>query len=256
VIRRTLHPALAGIELVVFDKDGTLIDFSAMWAPWAVDLANALEAVTGRSLRAPLFQVLGFDPATGRTLPHGALAVTPMTELRRRIAEVLANDGGLTASAADRALDAVWHGPDPVESSVPLADLRLLLRTLRAFGIRVAIATSDDREPTLATLRSLGVANLIDAVVSADDEHEVKPAAAAVVHLCRALDVLPTATAVVGDSAADLTMGRAAKAGRVIGVLSGVGTAPELEPLADVILPSVAELVVPPGSVGRVGCRR
>jgi len=245
VIRGTLHPALAGIELVVFDKDGTLIDFSAMWTPWAVELANALEAATGRSLSAPLFELLGFDLATGRTLPHGALAVTPMTELRRRTAEFLAKDCGLAADAAEGALDAVWHGPDPVGSRVPLADLHLLFGTLRAFGIRVAIATSDDREPTLGTFHTLGVMGLIDAVVSADDELEVKPAAAAVVHLCRTLDVPPAATAVVGDSMADLTMGRVARAGRVIGVLSGVGTAAELEPLADVILPSVAELVVP-----------
>ena len=29
---------------VLFDKDGTLIDFNAMWATWLIDLAGRLES--------------------------------------------------------------------------------------------------------------------------------------------------------------------------------------------------------------------
>jgi hypothetical protein len=32
------------VELVVFDKDDTLIDFNAMWGDWITDLARHLEA--------------------------------------------------------------------------------------------------------------------------------------------------------------------------------------------------------------------
>jgi phosphoglycolate phosphatase-like HAD superfamily hydrolase len=38
-------------------------------------------------------------------------------------------------------------------------------------------------------------------------------------------------------------MGRAAGAGRVIGVLTGVAERSTLEPLADLVLPSIAELL-------------
>ena len=47
----------------------------------------------------------------------------------------------------------------------------------------------------------------------------------------------------VGDSMMDLQMARAAGAGRVIGVLSGVGVRDELEPLADVVIASIGDLV-------------
>jgi phosphoglycolate phosphatase len=47
---------------------------------------------------------------------------------------------------------------------------------------------------------------------------------------------------VVGDSPADLRMGRAAGVARTIAVLTGVGDVETLEPLADVVLPSIAEL--------------
>jgi phosphoglycolate phosphatase len=46
----------------------------------------------------------------------------------------------------------------------------------------------------------------------------------------------------VGDSLADLEMGRAAGAARVIGVLSGVSAREDLEPFADALLNSVADL--------------
>jgi phosphoglycolate phosphatase len=47
----------------------------------------------------------------------------------------------------------------------------------------------------------------------------------------------------VGDTSADLQMGRAAGAGMVIGVLSGAGPAEVLAPYADHLLASIADLV-------------
>ena len=58
------------------------------------------------------------------------------------------------------------------------------------------------------------------------------------------LGIEPSRTAIVGDSASDVAMGRAAGAGLVLGVLSGVGDTAELERYADEILPSIAELDV------------
>ena len=82
--RRCDRP-LDGIDLVVFDKDGTLIEFGSMWSGWAVALADG--AASGdRPVRrwTPLFAMLGYDPATGRVLPGGGLAATPMARLRER----------------------------------------------------------------------------------------------------------------------------------------------------------------------------
>ena len=46
----------------------------------------------------------------------------------------------------------------------------------------------------------------------------------------------------VGDSPHDLHMGRAAGAGLVVGVLTGVGTQEELVDIADMVVPSIADL--------------
>jgi phosphoglycolate phosphatase len=106
----------------------------------------------------------------------------------------------------------------------------------------VAVATSDDRDPTERTLAHLGLVDAIDALVCADDGIPVKPAPDMVLRLCAELGVEPGRTAVVGDSPADLRMGRAAGAGLVVGVLTGVGARSDLEPGADAVIGSVAEL--------------
>ena len=62
-----------------------------------------------------------------------------------------------------------------------------------------------------------------------------------VVALCDRFGIPPAATAVVGDLPADIGMGRAAGAGLVVGVRSGVGTDVDLR-AADVVIDSVADL--------------
>ena len=232
---------LDGIDLVVFDKDGTLIDFHAMWSAWPADLATRLEAATGRDLRAPLFAMLGYDAETERPVANGRLAAAPMTRIRDATLDVLL-DAGLSAPEAHAALAVAWHAPDPVELATPVTDLADLFGALRSSGRRIAVATSDDRAPTLRTLAAFGVGDLVDATLGADDRVQGKPAPDMVLAICGALGIAPGRTAVVGDSAADLSMGRAARVGRCIGVLSGVGTAADLAPLADVMLASIAEL--------------
>jgi phosphoglycolate phosphatase len=232
---------LLGIDLVIFDKDGTLIEFDAMWGGWAMDLAAALSDGTGLPIEASLFSMLGFDPVTGRVLPGGSLAATPMARLRERTRDLLV-EAGSTVALADAVLADAWHAPDPVELARPITDLGALFGRLRAGGRRIAVATSDDRDPTERTLAALGIHGWVEAMVCADDGVAVKPAPDMVLRLCEELGVPPERTAVVGDAPADLAMGRRAGAGLVIGVLSGVGDAEHLSPAADLVLRSVADL--------------
>jgi phosphoglycolate phosphatase len=215
-----------------------------MWSGWAETLADRLEAASGHALRAPLFAMLGYDAATGRVHTHGGLAATPMARLRDMTASVLVADG-VHADRAEAILASSWDAPDPVTSAHPLADLPDLMARLRVGGRRVAIATSDDREPTVRTLAALGIDGLVDAVFCADDGIAGKPAPDMVVAACVQLGVAPARTAVVGDSPADVAMGRAAGAGLVIAVRTGVGTDADLA-AADLVLESVGDLVATP----------
>ena len=237
-----LSHLLDGIELVVFDKDGTLIDFNAMWAGWADDIGRRLEAATRRPIAGDVFAAIGYDPVAGRALTGSPLAIATMGEIREVVAAVVRR-WCPSVAAARRAVEAAWYEPDPVATSRPIADLRALFGALRAAGAQIAIATTDDREPTEATLRALGLRDMVAALACGDDGVGVKPDPAMVLALCQATGVAPGQAAVFGDTPADLAMGRAAGVRVVAGVLSGVGSRAELEPLADVVLGSVGELL-------------
>ena len=144
-------------------------------------------------------------------------------------------------AAARRATEAAWFVPDPVALAVPLTDLPALFGQLRDGGRRIAVVTTDDRAPTDATLRALGARDAVEAMVCGDDGFPMKPEPDPVFAICQALQTEPPRVAVVGDSPADLAMARAAGAGLVVAVLTGVGTAADLA-AADVVIPSVDDL--------------
>ena len=62
--------------------------------------------------------MLGFDPATGRVLPLGGLAATPMARLREATQALLIAGGSSNAEAA-AAMDRAWYAPDPVTTADP-----------------------------------------------------------------------------------------------------------------------------------------
>ena len=232
---------LDGIELLVFDKDGTLIEFHLMWGNWVEELANRLEAACGLQLRERLYPLLGVDRTTGLVHAHGLLAATPMSRIRDVVEAEVAEAGAMPEDAA-AAVAAAWHAPDPVALAYPVTNLSRLLGSLGERVRTFAIATSDDRDPTERTLAALGISARFASIVCADDGIRTKPSPDPVLHLCRMLGVPPERTAVVGDSPADLLMGRTAGAARSIAVLTGVGDRASLEPYADAVIDSIAEL--------------
>jgi phosphoglycolate phosphatase len=233
---------LTGIDLVIFDKDGTLLDFHAMWGGWARELGDRLEAAARRPVAPDVFAAIGFDPSTGRVAGGGPLATGTMAGIKELVAAVLRR-WCPSVAAARRATEDAWFVPDPTALAVPLADLPALFAWLHEGGRRIAVVTTDDRAQTDASLRALGVRASIGAMVCGDDGFAMKPAPDPVFAVCQAMRTTPEHVAVVGDSPADIAMGIGAGAGLVIGVRSGVGSDADLGG-AHLLLDSVAGLLV------------
>ena len=228
-------------QAIIFDKDGTLIDFDAMWGSWTLQLADRLQASIEVNVYQALCECYGYDIARRKILPDGKLTCTPMWRLRELMIEVVASLG-IPATEASCAVAKAWHVPDPVTLAKPFTHLQKLFVNIHKLGIKIAIATTDDREPTEAMVEAFGVKDLITTMVCADDGIKAKPAPDMVTNICQRMNVDPCDVMVIGDTVADLQMARSAGAGYVMGVLSGVGSLANLASLADILIDTVDTL--------------
>jgi len=228
-------------QAIIFDKDGTLIDFDAMWGNWTLQLAEQVQSAIGLDVRHALCECYGYDIARREILPDGKLTCTPMWQLRELLVGVVASSG-ITLPEASRMVERAWHVPDPVTLARPFTDIPKLFTNINKLGIKIAIATTDDRHPTETMLEAIGVKDLVNIMVCSDDGIKTKPAPDMVTTICERLHVHPGKVIVVGDTVADLQMARSAGAGYVIGVLSGVGSLANLTPLADILIDTIDTL--------------
>jgi phosphoglycolate phosphatase len=223
------------IRGIVFDKDGTLLDYAATWGP--INRAAALVASGGDAAGAArLLALAGGDPSTGHALADSLLAAGTTAEIAAAWA---AAGSPLAAAELTETLDRLFQSG--VGSAVPVMDLSGLFARLKRRGLRLGVASSDSGAAVAATAERFGFAEHADFFAGYDSGHGVKPGPGMVAGFCRATGIEPGAVAVVGDNSHDIEMGRAVGAGLVIGVLTGTGTAATLA-AADAVLDSIADL--------------
>jgi phosphoglycolate phosphatase-like HAD superfamily hydrolase len=242
-------PVSFDADLVIFDKDGTLIDFEQVWVQPTVDgVDHLMAAVRGDdALRRDLYRSVGYDPRTSRADGTGPLATAPTAKLYTIAATVLYQHGfGWDEAEAHvkEAFEATMTAIPLRELVLPLTDVKALLSDLRGAGVRAAIVTTDDRSATQQTMALLGIGDLVNYLACGDDQIPLKPAPGAVLSTCAHLGVEPARTLVVGDTVTDMVMGERAGVGCRAAVLTGAGSLDSLAACADVVLSSIAEIHV------------
>ena len=241
----TAPPATArrgapSIRAILFDKDGTLIDFRRTWLAAyrgaAAELAEA--AGVGPGFVDVLLARHGYDSATDTFV-----AESPLLWATTRDQAALWSAEPELAAVDDVEWRLERHFSDlDAYPPVPVTDLAALFGRLRSRGLKLGVATMDSTAAAAATLARFAVAGLVDFLTGCDAGHGIKPAPGMVLGFCAAAGVRPGEVAVVGDHVADLAMARAAGAGLAIAVLTGGCPAAALEAEADLVLPSIAEL--------------
>lgn len=228
---------MADIRGILFDKDGTLVDFQATW--FAIGDLLALRAADGDRARADaLLAIAGYDFAAHRFKADSVFAAGTNADIVALWYPGL-DDAG--RQAMTRHFD-TFTAAEGARQSVPLAGCREAVAELRRRGLRLGVATNDSTSGAEQTLAALGMSALFDAAYGYDAVANPKPAPDAVYAFADLTGLKPSQIAMVGDNRHDLEMARAAGVGLAVGVLSGTGTQETLARLADVILGSVAEL--------------
>jgi HAD superfamily hydrolase (TIGR01509 family) len=102
----------------------------------------------------------------------------------------------------------------------PFPKVRELFERIRGDGMRIAVATSSKQEELERHIKNLGVEDLVDVTISADDVARSKPCPDVFEAALARLGVAPDEAIVIGDTPYDAQA--AAKAGmKTIGLLSG-----------------------------------
>lgn len=208
-------------DAVLFDMDGVLVDTE----PWWDEVRIALAAEHGRTWG-----------------PDDQAAV--MGANSREWAEIMRARLDLTDVPAQAILDRIVEGvvaqyrrsPAPLIGDSPEQVRRI------AADYPVAIASSSHRAVIEAAMDALGLRDVLAAIVSSDEVAHGKPAPDVYLRAAALAGADPTRCLVVEDSYNGVLAGKAAGATVVLVPSASVPPAGNARDLADVILPSLADL--------------
>jgi len=223
---------------VVFDKDGTLLDFNRTWLPiyrYAVHEFAAGDA----GLAEQLLVQHGFDTQRNQFQGGSLLAAGNNQQIAEEWARQLGKPQEV--EALSQRLNQIFHERGAIEAT-PVANLASTLRQLKAAGLKLGVATADSHQGILNTLQSFEVLQEFDFLAGYDSGHGVKPEAGMVQAFCLQMGLQSEAVVVVGDNCHDIEMGRNANAGLCVGVLTGTSKRSELEAIADIVLDDISTL--------------
>ena len=227
---------LGAIAGILFDKDGTLLDYDASWLPVNRELARI--AAEGDPILADyLLSACGMDPITGHIVPDSLLAAGNT----RQISEGLVAAGSkVDVSELIEKLDSLFaHAAD---FSSPVTDLAGFFRRLHERGYKLGVASSDNERSIRQTARRFGFIDYLDYIAGYDSGFGIKPEPGMVLGFYAATGLSPAQVAVVGDNNHDLHMGRNAGVGLTVGVLTGTGSRESLTAASDYCLNDITEL--------------
>ncbi|MDQ4135860.1 MAG: HAD family hydrolase [Pseudomonadota bacterium] len=224
---------------ILFDKDGTLIDFDDTWGPAAYEVMRELSGGDEAKLRT-LVEISHYVEAERRFLPSSPL-----------VAGSSAHYGPLWAAALGRpATPDLYSEMDDrfatwgLKTLAPVHDPAEVCTALRARGLKLGIATNDAERSARMQAEALGLAPLLEYVAGYDSGFGPKPGPGMVTGFAEHIGCRPEEVALIGDSLHDLHAARAAGA-LAVAVLTGpLGAAAraDLEPHADHVVGSIADL--------------
>lgn len=236
------------IRGILFDKDGTLIDFYEVWGTAAQAVMQRLLIRYGwqnePGTERRLWAALGVD-GQGKILPEGGLAYKSYAEIAEDLVAAVGSFPETLQSAelAEVLRKEFYEEVSRKRSTYPtFTDLPALMRKLCDIQIHVGVATTDEAEPTRLCMDRLGIAPYISFYAVAGGRLPIKPSGELIRLAAAEWNIRPEEIAVVGDTPNDMWFAHNGKA-LGIGVLSGVSGRGDLADEADYLIPSVDALL-------------
>lgn len=212
------------IRLIIFDKDGTLIDIHHYWA--SIIQLRAKEFAKEDSLYHELIEAMGVDTKTLKMKPEGPVGIKPRAFIRQVVQDVLLKHG---IKKEDAEIEAVFKLVDEKTKTDLKPYLKLIpgavefLQLAKNSNTLMAIATTDLTERANLAFQALELSDFFSDVVGADRVKASKPDAEIGLLIMKNLGVKPENCIVVGDHPVDIHLGQNCGTKTNIAVLTGLG---------------------------------
>ena len=229
--------AAKNIRGLLFDKDGTLIDFEKTW--FAIAHEQALMAAKGDENKAHyLLELGGYDFENKRFKGDSPMASGSLLDLVKLWHPELESD-----ALDNMVLEYRNHGAANSIFYVSEIDgISQSLKILKEQGYILGIATNDSELSARNCVEKLGWQDYFSQIIGWDSVKNAKPFADQIELFAQNTALSVDEIAMIGDNNHDISAARNANAGLAIGVLSGTGSKEQLEGKCDMLFPSVVEL--------------
>ncbi len=235
------------IKGILFDKDGTIIDFFAVWPNLAREVIpkfirqNEIADEDG-TIQKDLLERIGLSE--DKVNPRGAFAYKSYGEIADDICAAL-TDHGVLIEVYIIYMQIKDLFKNTIKNSTPVyktfTDMPDLMRGLKKKGIFIGLATADIQESAEKMLNDLYIMDFFDYIGADDGTRKPKPNGEMIMEFREITGLKADEILVVGDTFNDMLFGKQNGTGTA-GVLSGVSDKEDFDDMADYIIETVAEL--------------
>lgn len=229
------------IKGILFDKDGTLIDYS-MWKNAGINVVRKVMNENGlydEKIYKQMLKSIGIYE--NWVDPFGVLAYKPIEDVAKELHFVLSKQNVdveydlFIAEVAESLRNEVIKEDAEIK---PITDLKLLLDSLKQHDIKIGLVTSDSLKSATHFINKFNLTDSFDFIGAKDGVNKLKPHYDMCEKFMNAFDLQANEIAVVGDSYSDMLFAKNSGV-LAVGVLSGISSKINLKDIADVIIPSV-----------------
>ena len=207
------------MDLIIFDKDGVLLDLTSTWLPVATDITHHLSSLTHNKVPATKFQdIIGINEDSQTIDPDGLFAAGSFLDQQQACAAYAPELGAHFATPDYHEAIMQIVDRNATRDPVPLGNITGTLQQLQQAGYKLAVLTNDSESSAKRSLEKMEITGFFEQIIGYDSGYGGKPDPAGFLAICNACGTNAEKTIMIGDTGADRNVAKAAEAGLFVGI--------------------------------------